>query len=234
MTAPPAFPPLMHGEAVARDPFRAACARAAAGCEAGLLAHAVTADRLSAALVLAPEVPLRDAVVMLPLCAVGAQNALGALAPPEVAVHLDWDGGLRVNGARCGGLRMASDGADPDAVPGWLVVGLDLALRAEDDAAPGLEPHRTALHEEGCGEVDPVTLLEAWARHSLLWIDRWETDGPRALNAEWSALVHGLGGPATADGRAGTFTGVDERFGMLLGEGSATRLVPLTTLLERP
>ncbi|MDP2738655.1 MAG: P-loop NTPase [Pseudorhodobacter sp.] len=37
------------------------------------------------------------------VCAVGAQNALGALAPPESAVHLDWTGGIRLNGGHCGG-----------------------------------------------------------------------------------------------------------------------------------
>ena len=235
MTAAPAFPPLLHGEAVPRDAFRAACLRAAEGCDAGLVTHAITHDRLAAALVLAPEVPLADAVAMLPLCGVGFQSALGALAPPEVAVHLEWDGTVRVNGARCGGLRMASDTADTDAMPGWLVVGLDLALWPEDDAAPGLAPDRTSLFAEGCGEVDPVHLLEAWARHSLLWIDRWETDGPRALHAEWAGLAYGMGETAERDARRGTFTGVDQRFGMLLrDDGGQTHVLPLTTLVERP
>ena len=69
----------------------------------------------------------------LPACAVGFQNALGALAPPEVAVHLDWAGGVRVNGAHCGRLRAAADTRDPLAVPGWLVVGLD---RTGSDEVP--------------------------------------------------------------------------------------------------
>lgn len=235
MTVRPAFPPLLRGEAVARDPFAAACRRAAEGCEAGLVLHALPPGRLEAALVLAPEVPLGEAVVMLPLCGVAFQNALGALAPPEVAVHLDWDGAIRVNGARCGRLRVASDAVDPAALPRWLVVGLDLALWPEDDAAPGLRPDRTSLFAEGCGEVDPVHLLESWAHHALLWIGRWEEDGPRAVHAEWAGLAHGIGGAVARGGVAGTFAGVDERFGMLVrDEEGAIRLVPLTTLLESP
>jgi len=126
----PCFPPLLSGLAVtgAIDPFDKACAMAALGCDAGLIVHNITADRLMAALVMAPDVPLEDAMAMLPACGVGFQNALGALAPPEVAVHLDWDGGLRINGASCGRMRVAAGGTDPAAEPGWLVVGLDLPL----------------------------------------------------------------------------------------------------------
>lgn len=87
------LPPLMQDEATHGDALDHAVMRAASGCDAGLVVHDLRQDRVQAALVLAPEVPLADAVTMLPLCGVGFQNALGALAPPEVAVHLGWDGG---------------------------------------------------------------------------------------------------------------------------------------------
>ena len=97
--AAPTFPPLLTGIAVTGrvEPFDRARALAALGCDAGTVVHNVTADRLAAALVLAPEVPLSRAMAMLPACGLGFQNALGALGPPEVAVHLDWAGGLRRN-----------------------------------------------------------------------------------------------------------------------------------------
>lgn len=231
----PSFPPLLSGHAVtgATHPFDAARSMAASGCDAGLIVHNITADRLMAALVMAPEVPLEDAMAMLPACGIGFQNALGALAPPEVAVHLEWDGGLRINGASCGRLRVAADGTDPATIPGWLVVGLDLPLM-QLTSNPGDTPDRTALYEEGCAEVDPVTLLEAWARHTLVWITRWEDAGPRALHAEWRALAHGLGNDITRGGRTGTFLGVDDRFGMLLRDAEATHLIPLSSRLEAP
>ena len=102
------FPPAMTGEAVDGDPFETAVMRAVTGCDAGLVTYRVRVDTLAAALVLAPEVPLRQAAAMLPLAAVGFQNALGALAPPEVAVHLEWQGGMYQRGVlrpvsrRCG------------------------------------------------------------------------------------------------------------------------------------
>ena len=150
------FPPLMSGLALsgAAAPFDTAVAMAARGCDAGIVVHNVTDRALRAALVLAPEVPLRRAMAMLPACGLGLQNALGALAPPEVAVQLDWAGGLRVNGARCGRLRVAAGGRDPEALPGWLVVGLELPLWSATDR-PGDHPDDTALFEEGCAGVDP-------------------------------------------------------------------------------
>lgn len=229
----PTFPPLMFGQAVTggTDPFEKACAMAALGCDAGLIVHNITADRLAAALVMAPEVPLEQAMAMLPACGVGFQNALGALAPPEVAVHLEWAGGIRINGAACGRLRAMAGGDDPGAEPGWLVVGLELPLMQMGDT-PGDRPDQTALYEEGCADVDAVGLLESWARHTLVWITRWEEDGPRALHAEWRGLAHDMGEAVTQNGMTGTFLGVDENFGMLLRDGAQTHFIPLSSVLE--
>ncbi|TDL90587.1 biotin/lipoate--protein ligase family protein [Meridianimarinicoccus aquatilis] len=224
----PVFPPLFRGLADP-DPFATGCAQARAGVDAGLVLFDLQIDRLSAAIVFAPEVPLADAAVMLPLCGVGFQNAFGAHAPPEVAVHLEWGGALRINGAVAGRLRMASDVSAPHAVPGWLVIGLELAMMGAS-AAPGTTPDHTNLFDEGCADVDPVLLLEAWVRHTLVWINRWADGDLRGLHAEWSGLVHGIGDPVA--GQDGVFLGVDDQFGMLLKQEAGTVGVPLTALLE--
>lgn len=229
----PAFPPLMSGLAVTgqEDPFETACQRAVLGCDAGLVVHNLAPDYLRAALVFAPEVPLSQAMAMLPTCGIGLQNALGALAPPEVAVHLEWGGGLRINGARCGTLRVAASTSAPNEVPDWLVVGLQLPLwPASEDG--GETPDETALYAEGCADVKAPALLESWARHTLHWISRWEEDGLEPLHAEWRGLAHGLGEEGTWHGATGTFLGVDEDFGMLLRDDDTTHLIPLTTRLE--
>ncbi len=233
MTAP-AFPPLMSGLGVEGriDPFDKACAMAALGCDAGLIVHNITADRIMAALVMAPEVPLEDAMAMLPTCGVGFQNALGALAPPEVAVHLEWSGGIRINGASCGQLRVAAGGSDPAALPGWLVVGFELPLMQIAER-PGDRPDQTALYDEGCADVDPTALLESWSRHTLNWITRWDEHGAQPVHAEWRGLAHGIGEDITQNGLSGTFLGVDEKFGMLLRDSKTTHLIPLSTQLEK-
>ena len=75
-------------------------------------------------------------------------------------------------------------------------------------------------------------LLEAWARHTLIWITRWEEDGPAPLHAEWRGLAHRMGEEITQGGITGTWLGVDERFGMLLRAGETTHLLPLSAQLE--
>jgi len=191
-----------------------------------------SSDDLDAALVFAPEVPLERAVAMLPLCGVGLQNALGTLAPPEVAVHLEWTGGLRVNGAKCGFMRIASSSQEPAEMPDWLVVGFTLPLLPKGDGAGGETPEETTLYAEGCADVSAPELLSAWARHTLNWTRRWEEEGNAPLHAEWQGLAHGIGEAVEIEGQHGTFLGVDENFGMLLRDDQDTRLIPLTDRLE--
>ena len=229
------FPPLMSGEAVTGDALTAASARAAEGCDAGLVLYRLDGAEMQGALVFAPEVPLRQAAAMLPLCGVGFQNALGALSPPEVAVQLEWTGGIRINGAACGALRMHASTTDPDAIPDWMVVGFTLPLYPANDpdmAQTGHTPDETALYAEGCAEVQPPALIEAWARHTLHWINRWEDGGAASLHNEWRGLVFGVDTDVTVQGQTGKFIGVDEDFGMLLRDDKTTRMIPLTTLLE--
>lgn len=237
----PQFPPLMKGLAAGpANPFAIACAEAARGTDAGLLPWSLTDERLRAALVLAPEEPLHSAMAAFCACAVGLQNALGVLAPPETAVHLEWTGGIRLNGGHCGGLHVAASTRDPAAPPDWIVIGLELTLSLpdSDQLEPGQTPDWTALAQEGCGEIDPLALLEGWARHSLVWLHEIDNSAGRAsLYREWKGLVWKLGEEVTVPLRGerpqGTFLGVDEDFGMVLKPDSGdTRLIPLTTLIE--
>ncbi len=229
----PTFPPLLTGSAVDGqiDPFDKACVEAMKGCDAGVVVYNLGANTLRAALVFAPEVPLKDAMAMLPLCGVGFQNALGALAPPEVAVHLDWDGGMRINGASCGRLRVAASQTDPETPPDWLVVGFELPLWPESDD-PGETPDTTTLYAEGCADVNARDLLESWARHTLAGINRWSDEGVEPLHKEWRGLAHGIGEDIEMDGKSGSYLGVDERFGLLIRDAETTHLIPLTTVLE--
>ena len=226
------FPPLFTGYASAGgDPFALAVQAARDGTEAGLVIHDVAPERLRAAVVFAPEVPLARAAIMLPLCGVGFQNALGVLAPPVVAIHLGWDGTIYVNGGRCGALRMAASTDEPDRVPDWLVIGLVLDL-SPATAEGGTDPDRTALFAEGCGDVAAADLLAAWLRHTLSWLDTWDNQGTAPLHREWSGLVRGLNETLSVAGRTGTFLGTDEGLNLLLKTDTGTDLIPLTSLLK--
>lgn len=233
MTDTLTFPPLLTGHPVDAliDPFDKACSLAMHGCDAGMIVYAIRPDVLQAAMVFAPEVPLEDATAMLPVCGIGFQNALGALAPPEVAVHLEWDGGIRVNGARCGRMRIAASQDRASEIPDWLVVGVEVPLLPTGND-PGLTPGETTLFAEGCADVSPPRLIESWARHTLVWINRWSSEGAAPVHAEWRSLAHGIGGETSVFGQSGSFLGVDERFGLLLRNSEGTTLFPLSRLLE--
>ena len=228
----PSFPPLLRGQEVApgQDPMAKAVAEASLGVDPGLVCWRTGAGKLEAAFVLAPEAPLGEAISVAFAIALGFGDALGALAPPEVAVHYDWPGGFRVNGARCGGLRAAASTARAEEEPDWLVIGLAVPVLPEGED-PGRTPEDTCLAEEGCIDIAPEALLESLARHSLVWISTWMTDGMAPLHAAWRARAWGMGEELP---EGGTFVGIDEWGGQLVRGPDGTGLRPLTRLLEAP
>lgn len=231
------LPPLFQAMATpGLDPFAVACDEAARGTDAGLITHDVSSGQLRAALVLAPEEALETAVAALVACSVGFQNAMGELAPPETAVFLTWQGGILLNGASCGRLRVAADSVDPAHVPGWLVIGLEVRLTSPGDDEPGHFPDRTSLDAEGCGDVRPALLLESWARHSLVWLNGLQEGARDALFDAWHGLVDGIGGTIAVQDRgtprAGLFEGLGPDFAMRLKTDAGEVSIPLVSLVE--
>lgn len=218
------FPPLLTGLAVASDPFLAAC-EAAADADPGTVFYAPDEAVMRAAIVLAPETPLAEAISVSFAVSLGLNDALGALAPPEVAVHLEWPDRFRVNGALCGGLRAAASVSDPAVEPDWLVIGIEVPVLSLDQQDPGATPDETCLHDEGCGEIAAAALIEAWARHMMNWLHIYLTDGFEPLHREWLVKAHGR--------EEGAFLGLDEFGGQILKDGDGTRILPLTQMLER-
>ena len=227
--AAPVLPPLLRGEQAA-DPFRHAIARARGGADPGLVVWRGGADAMRAALLLAPEDPLGRAIGVFLAAPLALGDALAMLAPPEVAVQYGWPADIIVNGARCGRCRAAAGGADPAAIPDWLLIGVEVSFLPPDGIEGGERPDETCLHAEGCGDVTPLALLEGWSRHMLVWINRWTDAGMGPLLAAWRARAFSLG--ATLPG-GDVFVGLDETGGMLVeGPGGRTRR-PLTEVLEK-
>ena len=80
--------------------------------------------------------------------------------------------------------------------------------------------------------MSPVELLEAWARHMLVALNRWDDEGAGPLHKEWTGLAWAMGDQITYGDLTGDFTGIDENFGLLLKTDTTTHLIPLTDLLE--
>ena len=229
----PQFPPLFRGEVVPSrvDPFDKAISQAIAGVDSGTIYYSEAIDTLQAALVLAPESTLEEAIQAVYVAQVGLAESLGALAPPEVPVHFQWPSRIKVNGAVCGGVRYAADTDTPDSMPQWLVIGIDvpfLGLPAE----PGDNPNQTTLHEEGCSEITPMGLLESWSKHTLLWLTKFMDGGFEVVHKEWRPRCDTLG-QAIETPKPGVFVGLDERGRMLLRQDGITDTLSLIDFAER-
>ena len=226
------FPPLLTGIAVTGDPLAAALSSVTDEVEPGAVFYGTDATRLEVALVLAPETSLAEALPVTFAVGLGLNDAIGALAPPEVALHLVWPDRVRVNGALCGRMTVRAATRDPDTEPDWLIIGLDVPLLAAEGVEPGHAPDQTCLFEEGCGDLTAPDLVEAWARHMMNWLYIFLTEGFAPLHEEWRAKAHGIGEEIVYP-EAGTFVGLDERGGLILKRPDGeTALIPLTSVLS--
>ncbi|SHK04242.1 Biotin-(acetyl-CoA carboxylase) ligase [Marinobacter antarcticus] len=232
MNQSPQFPPLFSGEAVRNhmDPFDKAVSRAIAGVDSGTIFYSEAVNTLRAALVLAPETSLEEAIQAVYVAQIGLAESLGALAPPEVPVHFQWPDRIKVNGAVCGSVRFAADVSDPRAHPNWLVIGIDVPFMLLSDE-PGENPNQTCLHEEGCVDITPMALLESWSKHTLLWLTYFMDSGFERVHNEWRPRCDTLGKMIDRP-KPGVFVGLDEKGRMMLRQGVMTETVSLIEFAE--
>ena len=132
------------------------------------------------AVVLAPDRPMPDPGVVSNLGSLALFDAMAALAPPQVPVHLTPPGGLSVDGAQVAAVRSTLAPSTAGEVPEWAVLGFEVDVSGHA-ADPGGAPDRTSLHEEGFGDVTAADVLVNTLRHLLMWMDAWGQDGPAAL-----------------------------------------------------
>lgn len=232
------LPPLLRGIETLDPPWTRACGEAATGqAEPGDLYWSPRGDAMRAAVALAPDRSLADAMPAVFAMACGLHDCLGALAPPETAVHHQWPDTVLVNDAVCGILRVAAPAGALEATPSWMVAAVDLAL-APIAGDPGANPGVTSMAEEGWLVEDVRTLIESWARHLLVWIHRWQEDGVRPLHDAWLPRARGRGEEAAvrhAGGvERGVLLGLDERGDLLLRDGGGVRQLSLSAILEHP
>ncbi|MCB1473351.1 MAG: biotin/lipoate--protein ligase family protein [Rhodobiaceae bacterium] len=221
----PEFPPLITGHGVGEgvDAFAHAVAGARDGrYGAGDFVWSRSPVAFAAALVLEPDVPRARTYEMAFVAQVAFAECFGAIAPPEVALTFGWPATLRLNGARIGELQFAlSPVDDADGAPDWLVVGLDLVLRHERyHVDPGEMPDVTTFEEEGCGDIEPLELVESFARHLLVWIHTWQDDGFRPVHDNYVFRADGYNEETeiahAGKSHFGVFLGLDETGAALL------------------
>ncbi|SDU05190.1 biotin/lipoate--protein ligase family protein [Stappia sp. ES.058] len=231
LTPDPTFPPLLTGHAVpaSADVFEDACRGAQDGrFGAGDFVWSRRTDTVSLALVLEPEVPASRSFEMLFLTMVAANDALGAITPPETALTFLWPDVFKVNGAKVGRARLAtSDELDDDGAPLWLTVALEFRLAPLDGPLePGETPDRTSLIDEGAVDLDRTQVIESLSRHLLTWIHSWDVDGFAPVLDNWLFRAEGYRGAHAVESVGGvvegTFLGLDEEGNLLIKRDAAS------------
>jgi biotin-(acetyl-CoA carboxylase) ligase len=235
MTSALNLPPLY--EAVILDErgggARAHAARLAAkGGEAGLFVWRPAADRIDCAVLLRPE---EDSVRIMPVVLVASLamlDAVGTAGPAAVASDLVWPAGLRINSGLAGGIALdLGPGDNPD----WAVVSATLRKTGAPGAEGGERPDVTSLGEEGFADVEDRDLVEAFARHFLVWMDRWDEQGLAPIARHWlhRATAHGADTVLMigAELVAGSILELDESGGLVLDTAAGRRTLPLEPAL---
>jgi biotin-(acetyl-CoA carboxylase) ligase len=194
---------------------------------AGTLVWVDAGPRAEAAVVLEPEMPLAAARLALLAAANALGDALGVLGPAELPVQFAWPAGLLVNGAACGGLRLAAPpGLAPGETPPWLAVGFSVRLAFPGYHIPGATPGETSLAEEGFEEIDAASLTETWARHLMAGLDEWQARGTARLAERFLARLR------DGAGEAGLRRGIHPATGALvLDRAEGRTIIPLPEAL---
>lgn len=233
------LPPVYRGVAVLPpdDPFEVALGLAGKDATDASFVWSSRTDRAECAVVLAPDRPLAEARLVLYVAMNGIADALGAVVPPSVGVTFGWPDRIEVDGGTAGGIRLAwPHEAKEDKIPDWMVLGL--AIRIVPDPSglePGHQRDRTTLHDEGCGDLEALPVLESFARHFLYWINRWQDDGFGAIATSWLARASGREDPAllgAGELRAeGTVLSLDDFGGLVVRTESGRVTLPLAGAL---
>ena len=187
------------------DAFAHACDHASE-LGAGTLVFVGRFDLAEFAVVLEPDEPLVSARRAFYACMVALGDALAVSAPPEKPVVIEWPDAVFVDRGLIGGGRLAWPGhADERAVPDWLVFGAAIRTVSLKTEGSGLHPLSTALEAESFDDVSSERLVEGFARHLMVAVDRWQEDGFAPIAREYISKLKPEGGVRYNIGDYGDF-----------------------------
>ncbi|WP_420420006.1 biotin/lipoate--protein ligase family protein [Pacificispira sp.] len=238
LTLPPLLTPM--GFAPDADLPNEALYRARRGrIDPGTVCYSERPDQLDAILMLAPDTPLGHAIQVIYPMSLAGNDALGAIMPPGVAVHMAWPDRFLVNGALAGGVALYCEQDDLTAEPDWMLARIRIDIMgAPHNPDPGRRVDRTSLYEEGAGDASAPALLQAYCRHFMNWLDRWQRGGLDAVAPAWMERAGGreedLTFPAEQGLITGRVAGLSPTGDLQLTIGDATRILPLSGVLEGP
>ena len=171
-----------------RDAFTHAQA-VAADEGAGTLVWVRRFDTIEFAVVLEPEQKLSQARCALYAGMNAAADALGTYCPPEKPIEFAWPDTIMLDGGIIGGCRLAAaPGAAEDAIPDWLVLGVNLRSVVEVTIDQTFD-RGTSLSTEGFEMMDGNKIIESFSRHLMAAFDGWKAGGFKTLADRYLARL---------------------------------------------
>lgn len=222
------LPPLFRGITLreGEDAFTHACAIAPeAG--AGTLVLAGGGLGFDCAVVLEPAMPLSRARIALYVGMTALADALAVAAPPEHPIGFVWPDLVRIDGAKLGGVRLASAPVVGELqAPAWLVLHAAVRLAEPPGIETGLFPDRTSLEQQGFEDQDAARLAERFARHLMAGLYTWQDEGLAPVAEQYLARL---------DEPAAARRGLDPTGDLLLrDDGGEERRLSLAAALASP
>jgi len=237
---PPLLPPAFSFYPVNGDdnPMRTAVEIAAGDVDAtGAVVQSMRPDRLDCAIVLNPEVPLGEALKIVPTAFVAMNDALGSIIPPQIAVNWGWPDRIMINHALAGGFCFAApEGSDPGTVADWSVIRIVLDILGTPDLEKLAPGERTSLAHENCAEIGPKDIIESFTRHFLSWINRWQDAGFEPIRENATGRLEGLEDRIDFDLPGGRIKGrlleLDSHAGLVVSRNGKRRIAPMKWILK--
>lgn len=141
-------------------------------------------DIIEFAVVLEPYAVLGEARLAHYLAMNALADALAVHCPPERPILFRWPDAVIYDYGLIGGGRLAwPEGCGEDEVPDWIVFGA--MIRATTMTPFAMGQTGVGMAEEGFEEVDAVDLIESFARHLMLGVTHWQSDGPKSVVHRW-------------------------------------------------
>ena len=232
----PTFPPLLEGHVVfpPHDPYDVLCGllnKKAVG--AGDIFWLQSDNKIKLSIYLEPEVSLYRSAQMIPISMLAFSEAMGALAPPEFAIHFSWPNIIYANKAKVGKVELHIEKpTKKDQIADFMILSLEIQYNeTQADEEPGVTPDITCLSEEGCGHLTTSEIIESYSRHLLTWIHIWEEDGFSSVSQSWIYHALNINQKMTINnqdiGLKGIFKGMTDEGSLLIKCADELKTIPL-------
>jgi len=210
---PPLLPPILTPIPVVNgiDVFAKAIAVAGKS-ETGTVLYSENPEYVEVAIILSPEIPKIKCNQMLYIMMVASGDAIGALAPPEVAVTYAFPGFIFLNRGEDGLVKVEiAPSNDDQSIPDWMVVGLKLRLNNNIEINENeINADVTSLADEGGGYVSRTRAIESLSRHFLAWVSQWEDEGFKPVTEVWNKRREETKVVTLKSGQEVSWVGLDE------------------------